>query len=415
MKQLSKLFIAITLFILQTVDYSFGQLSWVRVADVPVAMGRFGPASMTLNGKGYVGMGADSNAAGHSDWFEYNASTGLWTQKASLPSIGRWTVVSLVIGNKGYVITGAATGGGYVSECWEYDPANDSWTAKAPFPGVGRQNAEGFVINNKGYVGLGYSAMTSYTDFYEFDPVANTWTAKAQFPGLARNGSVAFTANNKGYMGCGNAANNSYYNDFYEYDPVTDSWTQKATFPLGRLNGSTIYSNGTQGFILCGYFVRQTGIIDNPMNMLYKYDPATDAWSLEGTFCGLPRGYAGGFVINNDLYISAGSQRSTAQRSLTDTWKLANGLLLSAGNVPNEEEEFQIYPNPSGHTIAVEGNKGRKIEHIRIYNESGIFVKKIIFGEDQTEFNVSDLAQGIYFMEIITRKGEVIDSRFIKM
>ncbi len=391
------------------------QLSWIRLPDYP-GQGKLAVASMSINGKGYIGLGHDQSGNGSSEWFEYNPGTNSWTQKASLPSLGRWSVVSFTIGNIGYICTGAINGS-LTNETWAYDPGSDTWSRKADFPGTVRMSAAGFSINNLGFVGTGYNAGDSYNDIYEYNPVSDTWTAKADFIGLERNGAIAFSVGSKGFLGMGNNTNStSNFRDFYEYNPASDSWTQRAEFPLPYVVAASAYAGSNDGYTLGGYYYQYSGITHNPLNMLYRYNILSDEWSLAGTFCGLPRGYAGSFSINNDIYIGSGAQRNDASSSsmLNDFWKLSNGLTLRIEN-PDTYSDFSILPNPADRIIFFDDNLNNfEKDAVRIYNASGKLVSEKLLLRSENSIDISQLPAGIYFVELVSSSGKVLDGRFVK-
>ncbi len=390
---------------------SNGQLSWLQLPDFPGG-NRFAVSAFSINGKGYIGMGVDSLAQGYSELYEFDPTTNSWTQKSSLPSTGRWACGSFTIGSKAYIACGALTGGSRTNQLWEYDQPTDTWTQKANFAGSARQSPACFSIGNYGYLGTGYIGSSSVTDFYEYDQPNNTWTLKSPFPGVARNGAAGFAIGNAGYIGIGNGTNStSYYKDLFAYDVVTNSWTQKADFTLPYVNSTSTYSTASSAYVLCGYYYQYTGISHNPMNMLYKYDGISDAWTLEGTFPGLPRGYAGGFSLNNDIYIGAGSQSNDLSgRILKDFWKLSNGLTLKITN-PDTYNDFIIYPNPAGDKIQIESKLNDLVQLIRFFDSTGRLIESSVY---KNQIDVSNLSSGLYFIEAITKSGKVLDGRFIK-
>ena len=52
----------------------------------------------------------------------------------------------------------------YFADFWEYDPSTNVWTQKADFGGGARSGAVGFSIGSKGYIGTGGA-----NDFWEYD------------------------------------------------------------------------------------------------------------------------------------------------------------------------------------------------------------------------------------------------------
>lgn len=389
---------------------SFAQLSWLQMATY-TGSGAFGGASFEINGKGYYGLGL-SGSNGYTDFYEYDPAGNSWTAKASLPDDGRWACATFVINGKGYVV-GGSNGSTYEAELWEFDPVANTWTAKASVPG-GRQSPVAFAIGNKGYAGTGYNG-SSLDDFYEYDPVGDTWTAKANFPGSARNGAVGIGIGSKGYIGMGHSTNAvTYYNDWYEYDPSSNSWTQRANFPMPKINSATAYSSGTAGYVFGGYFYQYSGITHNPLNTLFKYDPQTNEWNLEGTCPGLPRGYAGGFALSNDIYVTCGAIDNSGSGSslINDTWKLSGGLQLSVPYI-GDDNALRLFPNPAGKMLYIEATDA-DITQLRMYDVKGSLLRTFTIANQREGVNVSALSAGLYFVEAITNKGEVIDTRFVK-
>ena len=405
---------AITLGLTISFLFTQAQLTWLKLPDYP-GQGRLGVNSLAIGNFGYIGMGYDGST-GNSDWHQYNPGSNTWTQMASLPSAaGLWSSVTFVINNLGYIVTGAKSPG-LTNTTWEYNPGTNSWAAKATFPGVARENAAGFAIGTKGYVGTGYGNSTTWNDFYEYDQPSDTWTAKAAFPGLTRSGAAGLSIGSKGYIGVGNNTASTFnFQDFYEYDPSLNVWSQKSDFPLPYIVEPTEYSSSTNGYILGGFYYQYSSITFNPLNMMYKYDQDSDVWTLAGTFCGLPRGYAGGFAIGNDIYVGAGAQRNDglAAWMINDFWKLTNGLTLAVQS-SSESIDFKISPNPTDKWIIIDATMaGKKTKNLRIYDITGKMITTIALKNAHEPIDVSSLSKGMYFVELVTKENEVFDSKFI--
>ena len=84
--------------------------------------------------------------------------------------------------------------------------------------------------------------------------------------------------------------------------------------------------------------------------------------------------------------------------------------IVEVDNVIEEyENKFNIYPNPVNDILVIDTDE--EIEEINIYNIVGISVFKV--NNIKHDINVSDFAEGVYFISIKTDKGEVV-KRFIK-
>lgn len=190
-----------------TNEYDPALNTWTARADYP-GNGIGGASAFVINGKAYVGVGADNGSGPSSDLYEYNPANNTWTQKTSFPGALRVNTVSFTIGNFGYVGLGTDGQGGLKNDFYKYNPATDSWSAVATMPGRPRMEAMALVVNGKAYVGGGSryigSQYFALADMYEYDPATNSWSSAPGIPGLPRNYAATFSINDKGYMIGGN-------------------------------------------------------------------------------------------------------------------------------------------------------------------------------------------------------------------
>jgi N-acetylneuraminic acid mutarotase len=278
--------------------------SWQQMQSLGMsATHRGGAVSFSIGNKGYLGTGDFYN-----DFWEYDPTTNVWTQKADFGGTRREQATGFSIGNKGYIGTGGYFDSSYnyssLNDFWEYDPATNAWTQKANFGGTPRNGATGFSIGNRGYIGIGGYFDSSHNflylnDFWEYNPATNAWTKKADFGGMARYQATGFNIASKGYIGTGNSFDdNGYhiYKDFWEYNPATNAWTQKADFGGGERSGATAFSIGSKGYIGTGSYGTD----------FWEYDPATNAWTQKADFGGSGTSGATGFSIGTKGYIVTG-------------------------------------------------------------------------------------------------------------
>lgn len=128
-----------------------------------------------------------------------------------------------------------------------------------------------------GFVGLGYDGTNYLRDFWRYDPEANNWTRVADYPGDAVRYAAAFVIDNKAYVGGGEDYDNNILGDFYSYDAEKDEWVNGsdgnpvATCGVPRAQAATFVCNG-YGY-LCG------GINGDALDVLERYDPATNSWT----------------------------------------------------------------------------------------------------------------------------------------
>lgn len=141
--------------------------SWSQRANFPGGV-RYAVTALSIDGKGYVGMGIDEDIY-RKDWWQYNPATNVWEQRENLPGTERGAASTFTIGSKGFVVFGGD--GGYKDELWEYNPYQDSWNIKANFPGGERRNAIAFAVGNRGYAGIGKGPTGIKQNFYEYTPL----------------------------------------------------------------------------------------------------------------------------------------------------------------------------------------------------------------------------------------------------
>lgn len=88
----------------------------------------------------------------------------------------------------------------------------------------------------------------------------------------------------------------------------------------------------------------------------------------------------------------------------------------TAGIVTSTSEpvvgEFKVFPNPASSMVTLTHPRGIKAESIRLKNVNGMEIQVELSGNNQ--LNVSDLADGIYFLEIETNKGLFLE-KLVKM
>jgi hypothetical protein len=354
--------------------------------------------SFSIGSKGYVGTGNDNTYK--KDFWEYDPGTNTWSQKANFGGTGRTCAVGLSIGNKGYIGTG--DDGTNTKDFWEYDPVGNTWTKKADFGGVGRQKAVAFSIGNKGYVGTGCIGVapnfTYYKDFWEYNQDSNKWSQKKDFGGSARLSAVGFSIGNKGYIGTGKDAS-ALTKDFWQYDPAGDTWTKKADVSSQARVRAIGFSIGGKGYIGTGFDGSSTHFKD-----FWEYDTLNNTWTKKKDFGGVARRASISFSIGNKGYIGTGF---TGSANKNDLWEYD---INAAVNELTAENKVRVYPNPATDRLYVEAQLKARIE---IINNFGQVMKSVLSADKLSVIDVSDMPNGVYFINLITDNGSSA-RKFIK-
>jgi N-acetylneuraminic acid mutarotase len=294
--------------------------SWVQRTSLPIS--RNNAVAFTIGNKAYIGLGSFLGMSYYDDFYEYDPSTNVWSQKANFPAGARADAVAFSINGKGYVTTGG--NGAFVNyDMWEYDPIADIWTQKSNCPGSARWKAQGFSIGGKGYLGLGTDGSSDLNDMWEYDPSNDTWTQKANYPGNGRQFTMGLSVNGKGYIGLGTDVNGNYNNDVWQYDPSTNTWTSKQAFPGIGFHSMSCFSMNGNGYIGTGY----NGATE--MSDFWEYNASTDTWTSKANYSGAARKNAVGFAIGNKGYIATGLTSTIMPQN--DVWSYMDNNVT--GNV----------------------------------------------------------------------------------
>jgi hypothetical protein len=233
-------------------EYNPASNLWTQKADFG-GTARILAVGFAIGNKGYIGTGFDVSS-NNNDFWEYDPTSNQWTQKANLgnaDSTKRYEAFGLSIGNKGYI------GGGVVSitktvnnDFWEYNPTSNLWTEKANIPTTLApdltliRRAMAFSIFDKGFICGGYFAnggppaveQLERNSAQEYNPLTNQWTRIANFGGGIRHSGVAFTIANKGYVGFGArfvtaaVGVGATYNDLWTYGGAAEVTQQGNSF-----------------------------------------------------------------------------------------------------------------------------------------------------------------------------------------
>lgn len=82
---------------------------------------------------------------------------------------------------------------------------------------------------------------------------------------------------------------------------------------------------------------------------------------------------------------------------------LESGVAL--GLTQNQTQLFSIYPNPVDHVLTIQNDHAATLESVMIYNSNGVMVKQWTDSTSLTSIPVSDLAAGLYLVQVKTSAG----------
>ena len=200
-------------------EYNPATNTWKAVADFG-GTARYSAVSFSIGAKGYVLTGNDGNYL--KDMWAYDPTANNWLKVASYGGAKRVGAVSFVINNMAYVGTGN-NNSTQQKDWYVYDPTTDVWTQKLDFTtdqaSISRSYAVGFSINGKGYITLGTGSSTS-TGVWEYDPATDLWAQLGNFEGAGRVYAIGFAIGSKGYITTGGGSLSVPYDDLWDFDPA---------------------------------------------------------------------------------------------------------------------------------------------------------------------------------------------------
>ncbi|MEC5165514.1 hypothetical protein RCH18_001245 [Flavobacterium sp. PL11] len=106
-----------------------------------------------------------------------------------------------------------------------------------------------------------------------------------------------------------------------------------------------------------------------------------------------------------DLYTTDAS--SQALYEAAPVWQ-DFGTTLSTNNF--DKVSFIMYPNPTSENLTITLENNVALENVNFYNTLGQLVKT----SNTTTTNISELAKGNYFVEVITKQGKATKTIVIK-
>ena len=221
--------------------------------------------------------------------------------------IGRASAVSFVVGEKAFIGLGRkASKKTALKDFWEFNSSTNVWTQKMEFPGKARVNAIAEVVRGNAFVGLGYdSNFSAYQeggaqlkDFWSYNPLTDIWTQKASLPSEYTTACVSFVVGSDIYIGFG-FNGWGFKNEMWKYDTITDSWLQLKNSKLDSRTGSVVCTNGKQFFIGTGYNTTN-------LNDWWSYSPDTDSWKRIRNFPDVGRQLAVAICSFDRFFVATG-------------------------------------------------------------------------------------------------------------
>lgn len=201
-------------------EYNPQTNTWLQKANFPgnSGTGIYYATAFVINNLAYVCGGKNGPSTYSNQLWSFNPAINQWVYVSAFPGIKmeRYGLIGVGINGKAYIGPGANEDN-YQNDWWEFDPQTNTWTKKLDFPGSARMGCIGFELNGRAYIGLGIDGGYK-DDFYEYNPQTNKWFIKKNYDGGGRRGAVSFVIDKFGYVGTGKSETGTKQN-FYQYWP----------------------------------------------------------------------------------------------------------------------------------------------------------------------------------------------------
>ncbi|MDD4395734.1 MAG: T9SS type A sorting domain-containing protein [Bacteroidales bacterium] len=138
-----------------------------------------------------------------------------------------------------------------------------------------------------------------------------------------------------------------------------------------------------------------------------------------------------GFYQNNDVQLNLGFDQNTDGRdnfvyNVSGTWHepflkgtpmirpVIGKAFEVSGVCDSDMPVVNIYPNPATTSVTIVSDNLNQLRSYRLYNAFGQLIKAEELSQSTTNIAVSDLKSGLYLLQIVDFKGQVLTKKFIK-
>lgn len=261
------------------------------------------------------------------------------------------------------LIGGFNEDGGFSDAVEHYDPLTQTWTRRSPWPDPG--------LAWSVWVGDRLCTLGGYDDIeadvrsvvWCYDPPSDSWTQAASLP---RRYSSFYPTVYDGKIwipGGTEVDSNSLVepiDELWAYDPATDAWTQHASLPAPR-GLAAVHTLGDHLYMLGGWDDDSLADLDDTPEEaeMLVYEPATDSWTLAPQMPNA-RFLFGSRVVGDELVVYFGATEGPLVEiydPATQTWR--------AGTEPAEPLDAGVYSSALDGDrlymlVLVDGSEGGK-------------------------------------------------------
>lgn len=386
--------------------------TWSAAADIPEAIRAGNVASYSKNGDGYLFIASGRNQDGiiTTRHQKYELSSDTWTDLAPTPTpiLG---ASAAIVKDTLYVIGGlVTTPGSAIRKVRKYSINENTWSDARDFP-VNIVDSDAVAYQDSLiYVAAGYSNRVRV-----FNTITNTWRLATSFPTTQTLswGALTLVGDKLIYM-CGATGfqSSNYFNTVRvgtidQTNRANITWTLGTPFPGNTRTFFDAHPWGN-GIIMTGGSTDNT--FETHSDECYYYDVNTDTWTqLPSKPTAWLTGNSGSVQIGDTWKLICASGYQTPDYLYgTEIYTDANILGIETPELQSNWVSLKSNPVKEKLELQFDG----KITEIFLYDILG---KKIALSKvSEQSFDVSELPQGIYMLEIIFENGLSAIKKFVK-
>jgi hypothetical protein len=423
---------------------NYGSIGIPNSSNRPYSRGYGAATWVSKNGDLWL-FGGNSYVNLTNALWKYEISTNSWTWMHGSSING----TNAIYGNQGIPSPSNTPGVRWECSCTWVDSIGNLWLFGGYNNGIISNDLWKYDVNINEWTWMKGDSLYNQLGHYGVKGIADTANVpparKAYCSWLGDDGKFWFFGGNSPLY-------NRSYNDMWMYNPSSNNWTWMsgtdtvndngqygskciASFnklPKARDENRVRWKDNCGNFWLYGGFRNNSSFNDlwsfNPYNLEWTFvnGNASSNFSPVYGIIGVSsstnqpgsRGGANSWSNNNgDLFLFGGAVNGWPNPQ-NDIWKYTPSMncsecdSLTAIQENNFTNELLVFPNPtnSSLTISFSSSEKQKIE-LRIYNTLGkqiYFTKEeITKGKFEKEINVAKWSEGIYFLQVKTKEGNL--------
>ena len=258
----------------------------------------------------YLMFGVNTyNATPYNDIWQFDCVTKTWSRlnpstavvTTTVPKYNMSAVYSSVI-DAILLFSGATQN---LNDLWKYDFVTSNWIQLYPTgvsPTYRSQYGSAYDTEHDRWYLFGGTGAAAYAELWYYDVKANSWVQVAYLgnaPSTRQGHSMVYDSINKCFWVFGGLYSATYYNTLYKYDIASNVWSlvmYTGSAISARTLGTMVFDYNTQSLLLWGGWDGSTRF-----NSFYRYDIRTNVMYTVSANAALPLGKTNAPSVYNDI------------------------------------------------------------------------------------------------------------------